>query len=90
MNIYSSTNKLQNDVLNVDLSLLVSIPECNSVIISPKTGDITMLEKAKLRNMHHVLICLLYRQFSCREFDLNKKYRFYWMRNDATFFDHPV
>ena len=65
MNIYSSTYKLQNDVLNVDLSLLVSIPECNYVIISPKTGDITMLEKAKLRNIHHVFICLLYRQFSC-------------------------
>ena len=65
MNISSSTNKLQNDVSNVDLSLVVSIPECDSVIISPKTGDITMLEKAKLRNIHHVFICLLYRQFSC-------------------------
>ena len=60
MNIYSSTNKLQNDVLNVDLSLLVSIPECNSVIISPKTGDITMLEKAKLRNMHHFFLFACY------------------------------
>ena len=65
MNISSSTNKLQNDVSNVDLPLLGSIPECDSVIISPKTGDITMLEKAKLRNIHHVSICLLYRQFSC-------------------------
>ena len=101
MNIYSSTNKLQNDVLNVGLSLLVSIPQCNYVIISPKTGDITMLEKAKLRNIHHVFICLLYRQFSCYQseiltsaifreskafLNLNKKYRFYLMRNDATFF----
>ena len=33
MNIYTSTNKLQNDVLNVGLSLLVSIPQCNYVII---------------------------------------------------------
>ena len=65
MNIYSSTYKLQNDVLNVDLSLLVSIPEYNYVTISPKTGDITMLENAKLRNIHHVFICLLYRHFSC-------------------------
>ena len=59
MNIYSSTNKLQNDVLNVNLPLLVSIPECDSVIISPKTGDITMLEKAKLRNIHLVFIRVL-------------------------------
>ena len=59
MNISSSTNKLQNDVSNVDLPLLVSIPECDSVIISPKTGDITMLEKAKLRNIHLVFIPVL-------------------------------
>ena len=28
-------------------------------------NDITMLEKANLRNIHHVFICLLYCQFSC-------------------------
>ena len=72
MNIYSTTNKLQNDLSNVDLSLLVSISSCNYVIISPKTGDITMLEKAKLRNIHHVLICLLYRQFSCYRSEILK------------------
>ena len=56
MNISLATNKLQNDVSNVDLPLLVSSPECDSVIIPPKTGDITMLDKAKLRNIQCVQI----------------------------------
>ena len=64
--MYTSTYKRQNDISNVGISLLVSIPQCKLDIISPITGDVTMLEKAKSRDIHHGMFLLLVLSLSIR------------------------